>query len=123
MINEADRLDRIGGHHGAIVDGDEVVAILLLSLLGEIRRAGEEHGIGIIKIDHDELVMDLVSESFLVLLRERRRNELGEGRGLYQDAGRFVRLVEEDSTTLILASFIVGNTIREDLWVCMNRAK
>src|SRR5207244_9231809 len=103
MINEADRLDRIGGHHGAVVDGDEFVAILLLSLLGEIRRAGEEHGIGIVKVDHDELMMDLVSESFLILLRKRRRDELVEGRGLYQYAGRFV---EDDSATLVLASFI-----------------
>src|SRR5437764_4171563 len=110
MINEADRLDRIGGHHGTVVDGDKVIAILLLSLLGEIRGAGEEHGIGIIKVDHDELVMDLVSKSFLILLRERWRNKLDEGRGLDQYAGRFVRLVEHHVAILVLASLIIRDT-------------
>ena len=63
VIDQAERFDGEDGRHVAVVDGDQVVAVLLLAAERQVRRSAVHDRVGRVEPADDELVVDLVAEA------------------------------------------------------------
>src|ERR1700704_1617499 len=73
VVDQRQRLERKHGRDVAVVDLDQVVAVLLFTTEREIRRSAVDDGIGAVESADDELVVDLVVAADAWHLIERRR--------------------------------------------------
>src|SRR5689334_13320577 len=112
MIDEAYPFYRVRRDDLAVVNRDQIVAILLLAKLGQVRRTREQNRIAVVVINNDELVMHFVSETCGILFGERLGNELVEHFGLDQDAAGLIGLVIDHITRFVFPTFVISYAIR-----------
>jgi hypothetical protein len=109
MIYQANRLDGIGGHHRRVINGQHVVAVVLLASFGQVGGAGEKGRILVIKIDHYHFIVDHLPQPAAPFGPKGCRDMAGQTGGVGEDAIGLTRLVQ------VKALFGLGDAIGEDI--------
>src|SRR5919204_5661548 len=86
MVDQPDRLDRVRRRDDPVVEGNEIVAVLLLAPGGEVRRPRKHDRVRLVEVDDDKLVVDYLSRAAAPLPPERSRDVVCEIRK--RDEGR-----------------------------------
>ena len=100
-----------------VVDGQEIVAVLVLAAEGEIRRSAVDDRVVRVEAADDEFMVNLMTESDAAHLIERRRKDCVDRFPRDQHALLGARGVKDD------ALWIVRDAVAEDLLVFVDRVQ
>src|ERR1700723_1019786 len=110
MIHQRQCFQGKHGRHVAVMNSQEIVAILLLATEGQVGRPAVNNGIGAVEAADDKLVMYLMSNAADVANLVKGRGQLRVDRlSRHQDACSLSYGVQEN------AARIIGNSVTENV--------